>query len=160
MKIHASVPVLYSRYEHLLNATQGAVLLIIRLTWGIQFAITGWGKWHDISKVAGFFTDIGIPFPALNACVVASTELFGGIFLALGLLARLTPVPLLVSMVVAYATTEQEALGALVAGNPDPFFAAAPFLFFFSSLLILVFGPGSLSLDQLVFKRLLAGSKK
>lgn len=160
MKIQPTLPFLYARYERILDSAQGVILLLIRLTWGYQFAITGWGKWHDIPKVVGFFTDIGIPFPTLNAYMVATTELVGGIFLILGLLARFTPIPLIVSMIVAYATTEHEALSALVAGDPDPFLAAAPFLFLFASALIFIFGPGYLSLDALVFKRLRGPSEK
>lgn len=160
MKIPSTLPLLYPRYERILDSLQGVALLIIRLTWGWQFAITGWGKWHDIPKVVGFFTGIGIPLPTLNAYMVATTELVGGIFLILGLLARFTPIPLIISMIVAYATTEHEALAALVAGDPDPFFAAAPFLFLFASALIFVFGPGYLSLDQLVLKRLRGRAEK
>jgi len=56
-------------------------------------------------------------------------------------------------MVVAYLTAKSDALQALVAGDPDPFFAAAPFLFLFASLLILVFGPGRISLDHLLRRK-------
>lgn len=144
---------LYEKYAHLLGKLQSPLLLVIRLVWGWQFAVTGWGKWHDIPKVIGFFTNIGIPWPALNAYVVATSELCGGLCLLLGLLSRLAPVPLIISMLVAYATTEQEALGKLVAGDPDPFFAAAPFLFLLASLIIFIFGPGFFSIDCLLQKK-------
>ncbi len=141
---------LYHRYTQLLECLQGVLLLLVRVTWGFLFMQAGWGKWQDISKVVSFFTELGIPLPELNAYVVSTTELVGGVFLLLGLLSRLTPIPLIIAMVVAYATTEQEALHELMMGNPDSFFAAAPFLFFFSSLLILLFGPGILSVDHLL----------
>ena len=127
---------LYGKLIWLLNKLQSPLLLVIRLVWGGMFIQAGLGKWHDISKVVGYFTQIGIPLPTLNAYVVATTELVGGAFLLLGLLSRLTPIPLLISMVVAYITTEQDALHALAAGNPDPFFAAAPFLFLYASLIL------------------------
>lgn len=145
---------LYGLYERGLNSLQSPFLLLIRLVWGLQFVMTGWGKWHSIPKVTAFFAELGIPLPMLNAYVVATTELVGGLFLVLGLLGRLTPVPLIVAMTVAYVTSEQEAIQALFLGNPDPFFAAAPFLFLFASLLIFIFGPGSISLDHLLLKRL------
>jgi putative oxidoreductase len=63
-------------------------------------------------------------------------------------------------MIVAYATTEGDALQALVTGNPDPFLAAAPFVFLFAALLILVFGPGYLSADALIFRRLGWGERQ
>lgn len=140
---------LYRSYERLLNAGQSILLLAVRLVWGSMFIQTGWGKWHDIPRVVGFFTELGIPLPTLNAYVVATTELVGGTFLLLGLLARLIPIPLCVAMVVAYITSEQDALHSLMMGDPDPFLSAAPFLFLFASLLILVFGPGAFSVDRL-----------
>ena len=85
---------------------------------------------------------------------MAGVETFGGLFLALGLFGRLTPLPIIGTLVVAYATSEQDALKALISGNPDPFFAAAPFLFLFAAIIIWVFGPGRLSLDALVGKLL------
>ncbi len=144
---------LYGRYEHILNKGQSLLLLLIRVTWGFQFAQAGWGKWHSIPKVIGFFTNIGIPLPALNAYVVATTELVGGTFLLLGLFSRLTAIPLIISMVVAYLTTEQDALHSLMSGDPDPFLSAAPFLFLFASLIVWIFGPGAFSLDRLWTQR-------
>jgi len=143
----------------ILNQGQSALLLIIRLLWGIQFMQTGWGKWHDIPKVTGFFTEIGIPFPMLNAYVVATTELAGGTLLVLGLFSRLASLPLIISMIVAYLTTEQEALKALP-GNFDPFLSAAPFLFLFACLIVLVFGPGYYSLDGVIGKMMGGCPKK
>ncbi len=40
-------------------------------------------------------------------------------------------------------------------GNPDLFFAAAPFLFLFASLIVLIFGPGKISVDHLLAKKFL-----
>ena len=143
----------YSHYERLLNSAQCAVLLLVRLVWGGMFIQTGWGKWMDIPRVTGFFTDIGIPFPMFNSYMVATTELVGGILLVLGLFSRFITIPLLVSMIVAYITTEQEAIHAAATGDLDPFLTAAPFLFLFASLLILVFGPGRISLDRFLLKK-------
>ena len=143
---------LYRAYEHLLNRFQDVLLLSIRLVWGLQLVQTGWGKFHDLAKVSGFFRNLGIPFPELNAPFVAGVELFGGLFLAFGLFGRLPPLPIIATLVVAYATSEQEALSSLVHGNPDPFFAAAPFLFLFAAVIIWIFGPGRISLDVLAAK--------
>ncbi len=143
----------YYRYETLPGLLQDALLLAIRLTWGLQFVQTGWGKWHSLPKVTAFFAELGIPLPALNAHVVATTELVGGLLLALGLLSRLGAAPLIFAMIVAYATSEQEAIGQLMQGNPDPFFAAAPFLFLLASLVVLVFGSGRYSVDFALKKK-------
>jgi len=134
------------------------LLLGIRLIWGIPLLQTGWGKFHDLAKVGAFFQEIGIPFPQWNAPLVAGVELVCGLFLALGLLGRIAPVPVIATLVVAYATSEQEALLALVSGNPDPFFAAAPFLFLFAAVILWIFGPGRISLDSVagrVFRKII-----
>lgn len=147
---------LYRLYVRALDSVQSVLLLLVRLVWGIGFMETGWGKWHSIPKVIGFFTQIGIPFPAMNAYIVASLELGGGLLLALGLASRLIPVPLIFSMIVAYVTTEQDALHSILKGSLDPFLSADPFLFLFAALIILIFGPGKFSLDYLISRK--AGS--
>jgi putative oxidoreductase len=55
-------------------------LLAVRLYWGWQFMQTGWGKLSDINKVVGFFTDLGIPTPVLNAYFVSALELVAASF--------------------------------------------------------------------------------
>jgi putative oxidoreductase len=85
-----------------------------------------------------------------NAWLVGFTETFGGIFLALGLLSRLTMIPLIINFIVAYITTEQDALKKLWSLDTDDFFAAAPFLFLFAAVIVLAFGPGAFSVDYLI----------
>ena len=46
---------------------------LARLTVGVVFIGTGWGKLHSIPDVTSFFTDLGIPFPGFNARLTAST---------------------------------------------------------------------------------------
>ncbi|MEA2698539.1 MAG: putative oxidoreductase, partial [Myxococcales bacterium] len=44
---------------------------LARLTVGIVFIGTGWGKLHSLDKVTQFFTDLGIPMPGFNARLTA-----------------------------------------------------------------------------------------
>src|SRR5689334_15707597 len=81
---------------------------LIRLAVGVTFIGTGWGKLSDLSKVTAFFTELHIPFPALNAAVASSTEFFGGILILVGLGARLVALPLAFTMVVAIGTAKLE----------------------------------------------------
>jgi putative oxidoreductase len=130
---------------------QSPLLLLIRLCWGIQFCMTGYGKLTHIDKVTGFFTSLGIPFPMANACLVGCTEMIGGFLLTIGLASRLASVPLIITLVVAYLTSEQDALKKLFTFTDiNPFLTATPFLFLFACLIILVFGPGIFSIDQLI----------
>jgi len=45
---------------------------LARLTLGAVFIGTGWGKLHDLDKVTGFFTELGIPAPGFNALLASS----------------------------------------------------------------------------------------
>jgi putative oxidoreductase len=147
---------LYNRLQGIVatigNALQSPFLLLIRLYWGWQLIQTGWGKLQTLDKVTQFFTSLGIPAPGANAVVVASLEFGGGILLILGLASRLISVPLTVSMFVAFVTADREALGSIFS-DPDKFYAAAPYTFLFAVLLILVFGPGKISLDEWIRSR-------
>src|SRR5450432_4238930 len=78
------------------NHLQSPLLYAIRFVWGIQLMQAGVGKLLNIDTPIGYFTQLGIPFPVENAWLVAFTETFGGIFLALGLLTRLTAIPLII----------------------------------------------------------------
>lgn len=102
-----------------------------------------------MSKAIDFFTQLGIPLPVFNAYFVSLLECVGGILLILGLASRLISIPLIVDMLVAYITADREAFTSFFS-DPDKFMAAAPFTFLMASLLIMVFGPGSIALDYLI----------
>src|ERR1700722_12922774 len=101
---------LYALFVRACNHLQSPLLLVIRLVWGVELFEAGSGKLLHIDKPIGYFTSLGIPFPVENAYLVGCTEMFGGIFLALGLLSRLTAIPLIINFIVAYLTTEQDSL--------------------------------------------------
>jgi putative oxidoreductase len=147
---------LFEKYYRLLiragSSLKSPFLLAVRLYWGWQFMETGWGKLSDIGKVIGFFKDLGIPAPALNAYFVSALEFGGGVFLILGLGSRLIALPLVIDMIVAYITADREALFSILS-NPDKFTAAAPYTFLVASLIVLIFGPGGFSLDTLLAAR-------
>jgi len=131
---------------------QSPFLLVVRLYWGWQFAQTGWGKFDNLEKVTGFFTSLGIPLPALTAHFIAGLELGGGIFLALGLVSRPIALLLATNMVVAYIAADREALFSVIS-DPDKFSGAAPFTFLIASLIVLIFGPGTVSVDAWLASR-------
>ncbi|WP_260706069.1 DoxX family protein [Edaphobacter flagellatus] len=127
-------------------------LLAVRLYWGWQFFQTGLGKLRNQAKIVDFFTSLNIPFPAFNAHFVSGLEFFGGILLILGLFSRPISFLLTCSMFVAYWTADHDALVAIFS-NPDKFYGATPYPFLCAVLLILIFGPGKLSLDTFIAKR-------
>jgi putative oxidoreductase len=143
------INVAYSWFLRGANALQAPFLLAVRLYWGWQFWQAGHGKLADMAKVVDYFTSLGIPAPSLNAYFIALLEAVGGIFLILGLGSRIVSLLLAADMVVAFIVADREALGSIFT-DPDKFYAAAPYTFLFASLLVLIFGPGWLSLDTLI----------
>jgi putative oxidoreductase len=140
---------LYRRFFGAIDYLQSPFLLLIRLYWGWQLVESGWGKLHNLEKVTEFFTSLGLPMPAQTAVFISCVEFFGGIFLALGLLSRLTALVLTVNLITAYVTADREALFSIFS-DPDKFYAAAPYTFLVASLIVLIFGPGKLCLDTLL----------
>src|SRR5215467_9573424 len=147
-KILEAVARLYSFFEKAVSYFQSPLLLVVRLYWGWQFFQTGLGKLKDTDKVVEFFTSLNIPHPVFTAHLVGGLECVGGALLFIGLGSRLIALPLPVNMVVAYITADREALLSFFS-DAAKFYNADPFTFFFASLIILVFGPGKISLDSL-----------
>jgi putative oxidoreductase len=144
---------LYLRFFDGVDYLRSPFLLAVRLYWGWQLVQSGWGKLHNLERVTEFFTSLNMPMPAQMAVIISCVELFGGILLAVGLLSRLTALVLTVNMIMAYVIADREALQSFFS-DPDKFYAAAPYVFLIASLIILIFGPGKLSLDT-ILERLL-----
>ena len=127
------------------------VLLVVRLTVGIEFVSTGWGKVHNLPKVIGFFGELGIPAPAFNATLASYTELIGGSLLVIGLASRLAACPLVVTMVVAILTAKKDDLHGItdLVGFIEWSYLAL-------LAVVAIMGPGSVSLDTLVGKKIRA----
>ena len=85
---------------------QSPLLLAVRLYWGWAFFQTGKGKLMNHAQVTEFFTSLNIPMPGLNAYMAGTAECFGGLLLLVGLASRLTAIPLIVTMIVAYLTAD------------------------------------------------------
>jgi putative oxidoreductase len=139
----------YQLFSSFSNRLQSPFLLAVRLYWGWQFAQSGWGKLHSIDRVTEFFTTLNIPFPHANAIAVSNLEFFGGVLLILGLASRLTGLVLTGNMLVAYITADREALGSILS-DPGKFYAADPYTFLFASVLVMIFGAGTLSVDGMI----------
>ena len=148
---------LYNGFLRVVSSLPSPFLLVVRLYWGWQISQNGWGKLHNLAHVAQFFASLGLPAPAFTAGLVASFEFAAGILLALGLLSRIAALGLVIDMTMAYLTADRESFFAFFS-NPGKFYGADPFIFFFVGLIILIFGPGKISLDTL-FRRLMGKGK-
>jgi putative oxidoreductase len=139
----------YSLLIRIATSLQSPFLLFVRLYWGWQFMVDGWGKLHNLAKVTEYFGSLGLPAPGPTAAFVSILELVGGLLLAIGLGSRLIALLLTGNMTVAYITGDREALLSIFS-DPDKFSAAAPFTYLMASLIVLIFGPGKFSLDYLI----------
>jgi len=140
---------LYNLFFYYVAFGQSPFLLFVRLYWGYQLIQSGWGKLHHLDKVTEFFTSLSLPMPAQTAVAISCLEFFGGIFLTIGLLSRLTSLALTINLIVAYITADREALFSIFS-DPDKFYAAAPYTFLVASVIVLLFGPGKFAVDTLL----------
>lgn len=136
------------RAQRILPQLDFVAPLLARITLGVLFMSTGWGKVHNLDKVTAFFTELHIPAPAFQATFVSYVELIGGALVLIGLLTRLASIPLLVSMAVAILTAKKDELHGL----PDLFgFVEWTYLVLLAWLVLA--GPGKISVDHLIFGR-------
>jgi putative oxidoreductase len=138
---------LRKRALELLGKLHWLAPLLGRLAVGLVFMSTGWGKVHNIEKVTGFFTTLGIPAPHFQAILVGYSELLCGTALVVGLLTRLATAPLIVSMIVAILTAKLPDLHSLfdLVGFDE---------YLVVLVMIAILGPGSVSLDAILVRRL------
>jgi putative oxidoreductase len=120
-------------------------LLLLRLWFGLVLAFGhGWAKISGLEAFTAGVASRGIPLPGLLGPAAALSELAGGILLAIGLVSRIAAAFVAVTMLVA----------AFYIHASDPFakkeFALA---YAVAALVILVAGPGRLSLDARLFGR-------
>ena len=123
--------------------------LLSRLVVGITFYYTGSGKRGNLDKLTGFFTDLGIPFPGVNAIFIANLEFFGGICLILGLGTRIFSFLLGCTMVTALMTADKD---TLVMKFPADLTDVTSFTLLLFLVWQVLYGPGPLSLDYFLSK--------
>jgi putative oxidoreductase len=149
----------YGGFASLLNWLQSPLLLAIRLYWGFQFAQDGLGKLRHLDHVTQFFASLNLPAPGAAALMVGLIEFGGGILFALGLGSRLVSLVLFINMTMAYLSVPDDKVNFFhILSKPDDFYGASPYTYWFAALLILVFGPGLISVDWLIGRRL--GAKR
>ena len=135
------------------SALQLLAPLLTRLVIGYAFYQAGGGKLANMERTVGFFTDLGIPFPAANAAFIARLEFYGGMLLIVGLGTRIVAALLGSTMAVALMTADKESfLNALRGVGDDGLTDVVPVVYGLFLLWLILFGPGLASLDALVRK--------
>ena len=126
-----------------LNADLAAFLL--RLLFGGLFIFHGYSKIADYNNILNNMWPpeiIGIG-AKLSFNLVIFAEFFCGILVTIGLFTRLTVIPILINMIVAY----------FVAHQKDAFTGKElPFVFMILSFVVFILGSGRYSVDRLFFR--------
>ena len=118
---------------------------LARLTVGLVFFQSGWGKLHSLEKVTNYFTELGIPAPYFQARLASTSEFVCGALLLVGLATRFATIPLIIIMCVAIRTAlwdQVDGIGSLVGLTEFAYIALLVWL--------AVEGAGPLSLDALL----------
>lgn len=124
------------------------ILLFIRLVLAYGFYQPAKLKWADIGSIIDWFKTLGIPAPALNAYLAASTEAAGVVLLILGLGTRIITIPLMITMLVAIKTVHWA--NGFEAGNNG---FEIPLYYLLMLFILLVYGGGKFSIDQLLNRK-------
>jgi putative oxidoreductase len=138
-------------YPNFVGGRAAVALLLVRLVMGAAFILHGWPK---IQNPFGWMNAMGgSSIPSWLQGVAAFAEFGGGFALILGLLTPIAAFGLVCQMVAAL----------LIVHLPrgDPFVASAPgqssyelaLVYLVIAISIILFGPGKLSLDALIFGR-------
>ncbi len=121
---------------------------VLRIAVGLTFLAHGLlkGLGMGFAGTAGFFAQVGAPFPAVTSVLIIVLESVGGLLLVLGLLTR--PVGVLLAC---------DMLGAIVLARHDGFFAPKggelEILLLSCALALALAGAGAWSLDALIARR-------
>jgi putative oxidoreductase len=121
--------------------------LFARVTVGWVFLLSGWGKLNNLPQVTENFVGWGIPFPNFFTPLTSGIEFFGGLFLLLGLLTRISAGALGVTMIVAIKAAkwgDVDSLESLL--GFDEFEYLALFLW------LAIAGAGPISIDHLLMR--------
>lgn len=122
--------------------------LFARIVVGWVFLWSGWGKLTHLPLVTENFVGWGVPVPGILAPFVSGVEFFGGIFLLLGLLTRISAGALGVVMIVAICVAQWDQIDSLetLLGFEEVIYLA---LF----LWLAIAGPGVIAMDRLLQQR-------
>jgi putative oxidoreductase len=118
--------------------------LLLRLILGGLFIYHGVQKIEGYDKFLPMFGDVIGIGSKLSFNLVIFAEFFCGLLVLLGLFTRLTVIPIMFTMTIAYFVAHQD----------DPFMRKElPFTFLLICIPVFILGSGKYSFDRLIFKR-------
>jgi putative oxidoreductase len=130
------------------------VLLILRLVLGVIFIAHGYPKLFvfGVSGFAKFLSGLGVPIPEFFAVVVILVEFVGGIALILGIFTRWVALLLAIDMLIATLLVKIK-VGLIAPMDKPGVGAELDLALLAGALVLLVFGPGSISVELGLLKK-------
>ena len=122
--------------------------LFARIVTGWVFLWTGWGKLTHLDLVIENFGLWGIPMPGVLAPFVSGVEFFGGIFLLIGLLTRISAGALGIVMIVAVKAAQWEQVDSV-----QSFLGLEEIMYLAIFLWLAIAGPGAVAADHLLRRK-------
>lgn len=138
--------------KKIITTDNSKTTIIIRVIVGAVFFSEGVQKFlFPAIRGAGRFEKIGFPSPEFLGTFVGFFEILCGILLLVGLLTRLASIPLIIIMLVAFATTKAEVLAnegfwELLHGS------RTDWAMLLGSVFLLVNGGGNWSIDKILMR--------
>jgi len=139
------------KYNELIQGLQNLKdlpLLAIRIILAVGFLTPAMMKLQDVNAIAGWFESMNYPLPTLSAYLATATEAIGVALLILGLGTRFISIPLIIVMLVAITTVHMG--NGFNAGDNG---YEIPLYYMIMLFTLVVYGPGKVSLDHLIYKR-------
>lgn len=134
--------------KKLIDTDKAQTTIIIRLIVGVVFLSEGIQKFlFPALRGAGRFEKINLPSPEFLGSLVGTFEILCGVMILLGLLTRLASMPLIIIMLVAFATTKsavylEKGFWELLHGS------RTDWAMLLGSIFLLIKGGGSWSMDK------------
>lgn len=125
-------------------------LLILRVGFGVSMVAHGWNKVFSpsgLSGTAGWFSSIGMKWPALQARIAAGSEIIAGLLMSVGLFTGVASMMFVSLMMVAIVTVHWKVGYFIFLPNGGWEYCAAIMV---TASALSISGPGELSLDSVL----------
>ena len=139
----------YRRAVKHLEESAFLVLTLVRLVLGSVFIDAGLGKLRHLPDTVQFFMDINLPSPHFSAIFASTHEVICGIFILIGFATRIAAIPLIIIMTVAIIAAQWTDVGSI-----QDLLSLHDFNYIVLSLILLMFGPGKISIDHVISRYL------
>jgi putative oxidoreductase len=125
---------------------------ILRVLVGVTFLLHGLPKLSNLAGFTGFLTSLGVPLPGVAAPIIMALEVVGGLLLIAGLGTRWVSLLFAAEMLVTTLLVKS-GIGFIAPQGAPGVGAELDLLLLASSLILLAYGSGQLSVERNLLKR-------